>query len=174
MTNTRKLKIFIGIDLQKVYADKLFDSKDLVIFKRFLVHELEKDYTHRLFVVKENYKMEKGDYSLLNEIEDIKESKGYSVANREHYACHNVISYIMQAVSKLRTEYKDAEVPVIDNITICGLNTSTSVLATVMLIKAFFPTTQINLIRNLCKDGGEYAQHDTFYILQQHIDTITV
>lgn len=174
MTDTKKLKIFIGVDLQKVYADKLFNVKDLVTFKRFLVHELEKDYTHRLFVVKENYKMEKGDYSLLNEIEDIKERKGFSVVNREHYACHNVISYIMQAVSKLRTEYKDAEVPVIDNITICGLNTSTSVLATVMLVKAFFPTTQINLIRNLCKDEGEWAQHDTFYILQQHIDTITI
>lgn len=174
MTNTKKLKIFIGVDLQKVYADKLFDSKDLVTYKRFLVHELEKDYTHRLFVVKENYKMEEGDYSLLNEIEDIKESKGFSVANREHYACHNVISYIMQAVSKLRTEYNEAEVPVIDNITICGLNTSTSVLATVMLVKAFFPTTQINLIQNLCKDKDEWDQYSTFSILKQHINTVAV
>ena len=176
MTNTQKLNIFIGVDLQKVYAKNLFNNnkKDLETFKKFLSHELNKDYTHRIFITNENYSLESGEYSLLDEVENMKDTNGYSVVNREHFACHNCVSMIMQAISKARLEQQNEEIPVINKINICGFNTSTSVLANVMFIKAIFPTSNINLITNLCKDFNKQIQVEVFSILKQHVNIIAV
>lgn len=176
MTNTQKLNIFVGVDLQKVYAKNLFNNnkKDLETFKKFLSHELNKDYTHRIFITKENYSLEPGDYSLLDEVENLKGTNGYSVVNREHFACHNCVGMIMQAISKARLEQQNEEIPVINKINICGFNTSTSVLANVMLIKAMFPTSNINLITNLCEDFNKQTQVEVFSILKQHVNIISV
>lgn len=176
MTNTQKLNIFIGVDLQKVYAENLFNNnkKDLETFKKFLSHELSKDYTHRIFIAKENYKLDPGDYALLDEVKNLKDTSGYSLVNRKYFACHNCVSMMMQAVSQARLEQQNEEIPVINKINICGFNTSTSVLANVMLIKAMFPTSKINLITNLCKDFNKRTQAEVFGILKQHVNTIAV
>lgn len=176
MTNTQKLNIFVGVDLQKVYAENLFNSnkKDLETFKKFLTHELNNDYTHRIFVTKENYRLDPGDYSLIDEVESLKDTSGYSVVNRKYSACHNCVSMIMQAVSKARLEQQNEEIPVINKINICGFNTSTSVLANVMLIKSVFPTSKVNLITNLCKDFNKRTQAEVFSILKQHVNIIAV
>ena len=176
MTNTQKLNIFVGVDLQKVYAKNLFNNnkKDLETFKKFLSHELNKDYTHRIFITKENYSLESGDYSLLDEVENLKDTNGYSVVNRKDFACHNCVSMIMQAISKARLEQQNEEIPVINKINICGFNTSTSVLANVMFIKAIFPTSNINLITNLCKDFNKQIQVEVFSILKQHVNIISI
>lgn len=176
MKDTQKLNVFVGVDLQKVYAENLFNSnkKDLETFKKFLSHELNNDYTHRIFVTKENYRLDPGDYSLMDEVESLKDTSGYSVVNRKYFHCHNCVSMIMQAVSKARLELQNEEVPVINKINICGFNTSTSVLANVMLIKSVFPTSKINLITNLCKDFNNRTQVEVFSILKQHINTIAI
>lgn len=176
MTNTQKLNIFVGVDLQKVYAKNLFNNnkKDLETFKKFLSQELNKDYTHRIFITKENYRLDPGEYSLLDEVENMNSTNGYSVVNRRYFACHNCVSMIMQAVSKARLEQQNEEIPVINKINICGFNTSTSVLANVMIIKAMFPTSRINIITNLCKDFDNRTQVEVFDILKQHVNTISV
>jgi hypothetical protein len=178
MKDTQKLNIFIGVDFQQVYANDLKLNNDKN-FLKFLIHHIENtDYTHKIMVVDMDSKHTRipvHDGSILPELEKVLKGNYTKITKDDNsQVSFNVISVIMQAVSKARSNSKD-EIPVIDKINICGLYTPKGVLANAMLIRAFFPTANINVISNACKSFSDNAHHWALNILRVHnIQTITI